>query len=279
MRAIWKGHIRFSLVTIPIRMYSAIESGQSISFRQLHSGDHGAIGYKKVCKVCNEEVPAADILKGYEYSTDQYVVVTDEDLGKIKLKSTKVIEIEAFVDMDEVPPALFDSPYFAGPDGEVASKSYELLVNTLKHSRKLGIGKVVLREKENVVLISPHGPGLLLYKLRYPQELRRIEEVPDLGKGEIDEAQLKLAEMLVTSMVRPFSDLQLEDKYRSALVEIIEAKVAGKEIITRTEEEVPVVDIMTALEESIRQAKVQKKPLKKASGSGDEEQEEDRRSA
>ncbi len=273
MRAIWKGHIRFSLVTIPIRMYSAIEAGQTISFRQLHKEDNGPIGYQKVCKVCNEKVNMSDIVKGYEYETDQYVIIEDDDLNKIKLKSTKVIDIEAFVNADEVNPALFDSPYFAGPDGEVATKAYSLLCQTLKNSNKLGIGKVVLREKENIVLIAPSGLGLMLYKLRFPDELRNIEEVPNIGYVETDPAQLKLAETLVDSMAKPFAELKLEDKYRSAVMEIVEAKVAGQEIVTMVEEEAPIVDIMTALQESINQAKAEKKPLKKATGkkAGEEE--------
>ena len=279
MRAIWKGHIRFSLVTIPIRMYSAIESGSSISFRQLHKEDNGPIGYKKVCKVCEEAVSPADIVKGYEYESDQYVIIDNEDLQKIKLKSTKVIDIEAFVDADEVNPALFDTPYFAGPDGDVAAKAYSLLCETLKKSNKLGIGKVVLRDKENIVLIAPSGPGLMMYKLRYPSELRNIEHVPNIGNIETDEAQLKLAETLVSSMEKPFEELELEDKYRSAVMEIVEAKIEGKEIVMLAEEEAPVVDIMTALQESIDQAKAQKKPLKKATGKKSVEQEEDKKSA
>ncbi len=279
MRAIWKGHIRFSLVTIPIRMYSAIESGSSISFRQLHKEDNGPIGYKKVCKVCEEPVGPKDIVKGYEYESDQYVIIDNEDLQKIKLKSTKVIDIEAFVDADEVNPALFDTPYFAGPDGEVAAKAYSLLCETLKNSNKLGIGKVVLRDKENVVLIAPSGPGLMMYKLRYPSELRNIEQVPNLGAAETDEAQLKLAETLVSSMEKPFAELELEDKYRAAVMEIVEAKIEGKEIVMLAEEEAPVVDIMTALQESINQAKAQKKPLKKATGKKAADQEEDKKSA
>ncbi len=269
MRAIWKGHIRFSLVTIPIRMYSAIESGSSISFRQLHKEDNGRIGYQKVCKVCDEQVSTADIVKGYEYESDQYVIVEAEDLQKIKLKSTKVIDIEAFVNADEVNPALYDTPYFAGPDGEVASKAYALLCETLKNSNKLGIGKVVLRDRESMVLISPQGPGLMMYKLRYPKELREIANVPNIAPVEADEAQLKLAQTLVDSMAKPFGDLELEDKYRNAVMEIVEAKIAGKEIVTAAEEVAPVVDIMTALQESIEQAKTQKKPLKKATGKRD----------
>lgn len=266
MRAIWKGHIRFSLVTIPIRMYNAIETSQSISFRQLHKEDNGPIGYQKVCKLCNEKVSQAEIVKGYEYESDQYVIIDPEDLNNLKLKSTKVIDIEAFVDADEVNPALYDSPYFAGPDGEVATKAYSLLCETLRKTNKLGIGKVVLRDRESVVLIAPQDNGLMMYKLRYPNELRSIANVPNIGHVETDEAQLKLAETLVDSMVKSFSDLELEDKYRNAVMEIIEAKVAGQEIVTVTEEEAPIVDIMTALQESIKEAKTQKKPMKKATG-------------
>ena len=277
MRAIWKGHIRFSLVTIPIRMYSAIETRSSISFRQLHKEDNGPIGYQKVCKVCDEKVTTADIVKGYEYESDQYVIVENDDLQKIKLKSTKVIDIDAFVDADEVNPALYDSPYFAGPDGEVAAKAYSLLCETLKNSNKLGIGKVVLRDRESIVLIAPEGPGLMLYKLRYPQELRNIANVPNLGEAETDEAQLKLAQTLVDSMSKPFGDLELEDKYRAAVMEIVEAKVAGKEIVTLAEEEAPIVDIMTALQESINQS--QKKPLKKATGKKATEEDQEKKTA
>ncbi len=266
MRAIWKGHIRFSLVTIPIRMYNAIETSQSISFRQLHKEDNGPIGYQKVCKLCNEKVNQAEIVKGYEYESDQYVIIDPEDLNNLKLKSTKVIDIEAFVDADEVNPALYDSPYFAGPDGEVATKAYSLLCETLRKTNKLGIGKVVLRDRESVVLIAPQDSGLMMYKLRYPNELRSIANVPNIGHVETDEAQLKLAETLVDSMVKSFSDLELEDKYRNAVMEIIEAKVAGQEIVTVNEEEAPIVDIMTALQESIKEAKTQKKPMKKATG-------------
>lgn len=279
MRAIWKGHIRFSLVTIPIRMYSAIESGSSISFRQLHKEDNGPIGYKKVCKVCDEKVGTTDIVKGYEYESDQYVIVEAEDLQKIKLKSTKVIDIEAFVNADEVNPALYDSPYFAGPDGEVAAKAYSLLCETLKSSNKLGIGKVVLRDRESVVLIAPSGPGLMMYKLRYPKELRNIGNVPNIGHVETDEAQLKLAQTLVDSMEKSFGELELEDKYRAAVMEIVDAKVAGKEIVTLAEEEAPIVDIMTALQESINQSKTQKKPLKKATGKKAAEEDKEKKTA
>lgn len=275
MRAIWKGHIRFSLVTIPIRIYSAIESKKSISFRQLHKEDNGPIGYDKKCKHCNESVKHQDIVKGYEYEPDRYVIFTDEDFAKVKLKSTKVIDIEAFVDAEEVHHTLFDSPYYAGPDGDVAVKAYALLNETLKRSGKMGIGRVVLRDRENVVLISPYKEGLLLYKLRYPDELRNVQNIPQLAEEvEADDAQLKLADTLVETMTKSFGDLELKDRYRESLQEIIDAKVAGQEIVMASEEEQPIVDIMTALKESISQAKTAMKPMKKATGKKPAVQEE-----
>ena len=276
LRAIWKGHIRFSLVTIPIRIYSALESSASISFKQLHKEDNGAIGYDKKCKQCGEAVKTQDIVKGYEYEPDHFVIMQDEDFDKIKLKSTKVIDIEAFVDASEVHHTLFDAPYFAGPDGEVAQQAYGLLMETLRKSNKMGIGRVVLRDRENVVLTAPFDSGLLLYKLRYPDEMRSMNQVPQIGDVKIDEAQLNLANTLVETMTKPFANLELKDRYREALMEIIDAKIAGKEVIARVEEDAPVVDIMAALQASISQAKSQMKPMKKATGEAKEEKQEEK---
>lgn len=271
MRSIWKGHIRFSLVTIPVRLYNAIETSQSVSFRQLHKKDNSPIGYDKKCKSCGESVKSEEIVKGYEYAPDQYVIMEPADLEKVKLKSTKIVDIEAFVSKDEVHPALFDTPYFAGPDGEVATKAYGLLKTCLDQTNRLAVGRVVLREKEEIVLIAPSGAGLMMYMLRYPNELRNIESVPQLDtKGQVDEAQLKLANVLVETMTKSFMDLELKDRYFEALQEIIQAKIAGKEIVSVKEEEAPIVDIMTALKESINQAKAEIKPMVKATRENEE---------
>jgi DNA end-binding protein Ku len=266
MRPIWKGNIRFSLVTIPICIYNAIETSETISFKQLHKDDNGPIGYDKRCKKCSKIVKNEDIVKGYQYEPDQFAIIEPEDLAKLKLKSTKVIEIEGFVDSSEVHPALYDTPYYAGPDGDVAAKTFALLCATLEDSGKLGIGKVVIRDRESVVLLSPEKNGLLLYKLRYPNEVRKISEVPKLNGMAADKQQLKLARTLVDSMVKPFSEIKLKDTYKDAVKELIKAKIAGKEIVTMEEEEKPVVDIMTALKQSIDNASKQKKPMKKATG-------------
>ncbi|MEP7321433.1 MAG: Ku protein [Saprospiraceae bacterium] len=272
MRSVWKGHIRFSLVTIPVRLYNAIESSQTISFRQLHKKDNSPIGYDKKCKACGETVKSEDILKGYEYAPDQYVIMESSDLEKIKLKSNKIIDIEAFVKKEEVNPALFDTPYFAGPDGDVATKAYGLLKECLDQTHRLAVGRVILRDKEEIVLIAPNGPGLMMYMLRYPDELRNIEAVPQLDpNAKIDDAQLKLANVLVETMSKSFKDLELKDRYFGSVMEIIQAKIAGKEIVSVKEEETPIVDIMTALKESISQAKAEIKPMVKATGDSDED--------
>ena len=266
MRSIWKGHIRFSLVTIPIRIYNAVDTEETIRFNQLHKEDHGAVGYDKKCKKCGKALTADEICKGYQFEPEQYVIVSPEDLAKIKLKSTKVIDIEGFIDVEEVHPTLYESPYFAGPDGPVASKTYSLLSQALKASGKVGVGKVVLRDREEVVMISPLDGGLVLYKLRNPAELRKMESVPQIESKEANKDELKLSINLVESMATTLEELDLTDRYRDALREMIDAKIAGKEVVSSPEEEKPVVDIMAALKQSIEQAKAKKKPMEKAKG-------------
>jgi DNA end-binding protein Ku len=266
MRSIWKGHIQFSLVTIPIRIYNAVETGEAIKFNQLHKEDNGAVGYDKKCKKCGKVLASEDIVKGYQFEPEQYVVVTNEDFEKIKLKSTKVIEIAGFIDASEVHPTLYESPYFAGPDGPVAAKTYALLVQALQASGKVGIGKVVLREREEVVLIAPLEGGVVLYKLRNPQEIRKIGDVPQLEQIEANKDQLKLSISLVESMASKLEDLDLKDHYRDALRDMIEAKIAGKQVVSSPEQEQPVADIMTALRQSIERTKAEKKPMEKAKG-------------
>jgi DNA end-binding protein Ku len=267
MRAIWKGHVRFSLVTIPIRIYTALDSAQTISFNQLSKKTHNPVKYEKKDKVTGETLKAEDIIKGYQYEPGQYVIVDQADFDKIRLKSTKVIEIEGFVDETEIHKTLYDSPYFLGPDGDVAAKTYALLMQTLKETGKVGVGRIVLRDRESVVLLTPHKNGLMLYKLRSQKELRDISTVPKLEEVvEANAEQLNMAKTLVSSMVKPFNEVDTTDRYHDALNEVIMAKIEGKEVISIVEEEPVVVDIMTALKQSIEQAKAEKAPMKKATG-------------
>ena len=266
MRSIWKGYIRFSLVTIPIRIYSAVNTEETIRFNQLHKDDHGAVGYEKKCKKCGKILTGEEIVKGYQFEPEQYVIVSAEDLAKIKLQSTKVIEISGFIDAGEIHPSLYESPYFAGPDGVVAAKSYSLLSEALKASGKIGVGKVVLRDREETVMIASLDGGIILYKLRQPDEVRKMDAVPQIERKEVNKDELKLSISLVETMTSSLKEIDLTDRYRDALREMIEAKIAGREVISVPEEEKPVVDIMTALRQSIEQTKAKKKPMERAKG-------------
>jgi DNA end-binding protein Ku len=263
MRAIWKGHIQFSLVTIPIRIYNAIDSGQSISFNLLSKEGHNPVSYEKKDKVTGETLRTEDIVKGYQYEPGQYVIIDQEDFDKVKLKSERIIEIQGFVDTKEVHPTLYESPYYIGPDGDMAAKTYGLLSQTLKETGRIAVGKVVLRDRETPVLITPHETGMVMYRLRYPQEVRSIREVPQLMEVKTDKEQLKLAKTLVDSMTTKFANIEMKDHYYDALKAIIDAKIQGKEIVSIEEEAPKVVDIMTALKASIDAAK---KPMEKAKG-------------
>lgn len=266
MRSIWKGHIRFSLVTIPIRIYNAVDTEETIRFQQLHKEDNGAVGYEKKCKKCGKTLTAEEIVKGYEFEPEQYVIVSSEDFAKIKLQSTKVIEIEGFIDASEVHPTLYDAPYLAGPDGAVAAKTYSLLSEALKASGKVGIGKVVLRDREEVVMIAPQDSGIILYKLRQPNEVRKMADVPQLESKDVSKDELKLSISLVESMASTLKEMDLTDRYRGALREMIDAKISGREVVTAPEVETPVIDIMTALKQSIEATKLKKKPMERAKG-------------
>jgi DNA end-binding protein Ku len=266
MRPIWKGHIRFSLVTIPVRIYNAVDTEETIRFQQLHKEDNGPVGYEKKCKKCGKALSGDEIVKGYEFERDQYVIVTADDFAKIKLQSTKLIEIEGFIDAAEVHPTLYEAPYFAGPDGPIAVKTYSLLSEALRASGKVGIGKVVLRDREEVVMISSQDGGLMLYKLRQPNEVRKMDDVPQIERREANKDELKLSISLVESMASTLGEMDLTDRYRDALREMIDAKIAGREVVAPPEVKTPVIDIMTALKQSIEQAKAKKKPMERAKG-------------
>ena len=279
MRAIWKGHIRFSLVTIPIRIYTAVESGYAIRFNQLSRETKNPVSYQKVDKITGEPLNNEDIIKGYQYEPNQYVVIDPEEIENIKPKSGKVIEIESFVQATEVHPTLYDTPYFIGPDGDVAAKTYALLREALQDAGKVAVGRVILRDKENMVLLNPLDKGLVMYKLRFPAEVREMKQVPKLddASGNIDKDQLKMAHTLIDSMSKPFEEVEMSDRYHDAVMKLIEAKLEGKEVVAPQEEDVPTVDIMTALKQSIEQAKSDKKPMQKATGKKQKKEKESKK--
>ena len=257
MRSIWKGHIRFSLVTIPIQIFNAVETKGNISFKQLHREDNGRVSYQKTCKSCDSVLSKNDIVKGYEYEPDQYVVIEPDDLNSLKLKSTRAIDIEAFVDVDEVHPSRFEAVYFVAPNGEVAQKTFNLFNETLKKTGKAGVGRIIIRDREDVVLLVAEGEAIVMYKLRYPYEIRDIKKVPGIKNEKIEKAQLDLAVNLVTAFTKKFEEVDFTDRYRNAVMELVEEKVEGKQVVRIIEEEESgeVVDIMDALKASIEKAK------------------------
>ena len=264
MRSIWKGHIRFLLVAIPVRIYNAIETSEKIQFNHLHRDDFGPIGYDKRCKKCSQVVTNDQITKGYQYEPDRYAIVEPEDIAKVKIKTTKAVDIIGFVDADEIPATFYDSPYFAGPDGPVAEKPYALLREVMRQTGKIGVGKVVLRDREDLVALFPHENGLVLQKLHYPHELRNIVDVPDIEAAQkLDKNELKLATTLVEQMTTTLSEIDTTDNYHEALKKVIESKIKGKKTVEFEEvEELPRLDIMSALKKSLQQSN--RKPMVKA---------------
>lgn len=268
MRSIWKGHIRFLLVAIPVRIYNALETSEKIQFNQLHRDDYGPIGYDKRCKKCGQIVSADQITKGYQYEPDRYAIVEPDDIAKIKIKTTRAVDIIGFVDRDEIPSTFYDAPYFAGPDGPVSEKPYALLREVMKQTGKVGIGKVVLRDREDLVAVFPLDDGLVLQKLHYPHELRKMQDVPDLesvqklNAQKLNKNELKLATTLVQEMATTLSDIDTEDNYHAALRNLIDSKIKGKKVVEFEVEELPRLDIMSALKKSLQQSS--RKPMVKA---------------
>lgn len=265
MRSIWKGHIRFLLVAIPVRIYNAIETAEKIQFNQLHRDDYGPVGYDKRCKKCGETLTNDQITKGYQYEPDRYAIVEPEDIAKIKIKTTKAVDIIGFVDADEIPRTFYDSPYYAGPDGPVSEKPYALLREVMKQTGKVGVGKVVLRDREDLVAVFPHENGLVLQKLHYPRELRSMSEVPEIDRAQnLNKNELKLAMTLVDQMVTTLSEIDTTDQYHEALRTLIDSKIKGKQVAEVGEvEELPRLDIMSALKKSLQATN--RKPMVKAS--------------
>jgi DNA end-binding protein Ku len=269
MRSIWKGHIRFLLVAIPVRIYNAIETSEKIQFNQLHRDDYGPIGYDKRCKKCGQIVSNDQITKGYQYEPDRYAIVEPEDVAKIKIKTTKAVDIVGFVDRSEIPTTFYDAPYFAGPDGPVSEKPYALLREVMKQTGKIGVGKVVLRDREDLVAVFPHEDGLVLQKLHYPHELRKMDAVPEIeavGKltvQKLNKNELKLAATLVQEMETTLADIDTDDNYFNALRTLIDSKIKGRKVVELEEvEELPRLDIMSALKKSLQQSN--RKPMVKS---------------
>ncbi len=252
MRPIWKGSISFGLVYIPISVYSATRE-EKLSFRQLRKSDLSPIKYKKVAEADLKEVPADEIVKGYEYERGRYVVMKDEDFEKVKIESTHSIDITDFVELKQVDPKFFYKPYFLEPQ-KGGEKAYRLLHKALSGTTKIGIAKVVISGREHLASVKPDGLFLILELMHFASEILTPEELNDGAKGAISDKELKMAQTLIDSMSGKWEPEKYRDEYRNAVMELIEQKAQHKEIADRPAPPVRatnVVDLVKVLQESL----------------------------
>jgi len=263
-RAIWSGSISFGLLNVPIKLYSAV-SRKNVSFRELRESDGSRIRHKRVAEADGEEVPYEDIVKGYEVSPDQYVVVTRDELEEIDPKRTRAIEIQDFVDLDDIDPIYFDHPYYLGPD-KGAEKAYALLVKAMSDARKVAIARFVLRNREHLAAIRPATSVLTMATMRFADEVVAPDElgedvVPQDGR-KLEKREVDMAKQLIDSLTSDFDPGKYRDEYREELLALIDRKAQGKAVTGPVSEEpkpTKAPDLMAALEESL--ASVRGEPL------------------
>ena len=254
-RPIWKGAISFGLVTIPVSMHTAVED-KSLSFNQLHVKDQGRIGYKRVCKVCGEEVSYDEIAKGYEYAKDHYVVFDEDELDRGVNGATRSIEILRFVPLEEIDPVYFNKPYYLAPVESSGVKAYKLLAQALGDDRRVALAKVAFRDKEHLAVMRIVDGTLVLETMHWPDEIRDADfDLLDLDV-EPSEAEVAMAKMLVDNLTGPFEPEAFRDTYREKLESLVEAKIEGREIaIAEPAEQGKVLDLMSALRASVEATK------------------------
>lgn len=277
-RPTWKGYLKVSLVNIPVKVYPATESSATISFNQLHAECQTRINQKKWCAKCDREVTSAEVVKGYEFEKGRWVVVPDEDVAKVRTESTKVINLVQFAGADDIDPMYVDRAYYLVPDGAMAADAYAVMRDGM-HG-KVGIGKVAIHGREYLVAVKPHKQGLVMYTLHHAAEIRTIEQIDELRevRGKVGPAEMKLAKQVIESFEGPLDLADYKDEYQEGLQKIIDAKIAGEEVVVPEEEAPPkVVDLMEALRRSLDQvsagkkktatAKVEKSAVKKRKAS------------
>jgi len=270
MKTIWKGYLKVSLVSIPIKMYNATTRGRSIKFHMLHDKCNSRIRQEKICPHCERAVDNEEIVKGYQYGKDMYVVVSDEDIQKAQKEATDFIEIVKFVDNTQIPPIYFFDSHFLVPDGKAGAESFGVFHKAMVDTEKAAVGKVVLRNKEHLLSVTPYNDSLIAYTLHYPEEIQDIktlQELKDLEKVEVNDDNLKLAESLIDNLSGDFILDEYVDEYTETLKEIVRAKAEGEEVKIAPEvEKGKVVNFMDALEKSVK--KTGRKPKKEMARAG-----------
>ena len=252
MRAIWSGSISFSLVNIPIKLYSAT-AGERISFDLLHAKDLSPIRYAKVCKAEGEEVAYQDIVKGYEYQKGAYVVMEDEDFEKANARKRSTIDIISFVDETQIDTIYYEKPYYLAPE-KGSDKAYAVLRAALIKAKKVAVARYVLRSKEKLAVLKAEGDVIILNQMRYHDDIRDFQEL-DLPKIAVEKDEVELALTLIDRLTRPFEPQDYDDTYKHELLRIIQDKIEGRRPAARGEapKPTPVGDLMSTLKESLEQ--------------------------
>ncbi len=258
MRPLWKGSLGFGLVNIPVRLYAATEN-KGLKFRHLHSRCSTPLEYRKFCRTCEAQVPWEETVRGYEYEKDQFVVLSEEELEAAAAGGEKIIEIKDFVNMEEVDPIYFQKGYFLSPDG-TGKKPYALLRSAMLKSGKIAVASFALRSKQTPATVRVYRNILLLSTMFYPDEVRPAEQLPDIPAGEqLGEKELEMAQQLIESLATSFKPQKYRDEHRLKVLEIIEAKVQGREItVAPSLQREQVTDLLEALEASVKMTEEEK---------------------
>jgi DNA end-binding protein Ku len=265
-RAIWSGSISLGLVNVPVKLHSAVKH-KDVHFHQLREGTGDRVRYKKVSEKSGREVDTEDIVKGYEVSKGNYVTVTDEDFEAAEPERTHTIEIEDFVAIEEVDPIHFVNTYWIAPqESKGSSKAYALLRDAMEKKGRVAIGRFVLRTKEHLVLIRPVSGALAVHTMLFPDEIIAANEVVGLPvRVKPDAREVKMAEQLIDSLTVKWNPKKYRDTYREKLLDVIKRKAKGEEIVTEPREQrADVVDLMAALEASVKASKSRKRTKKSA---------------
>jgi len=253
-RALWQGSISFGLVTIPINLVSAAEPRETLAFNLLHRKDKSRIIEKRFCQTEDVEVPWKDIVKGYQYAKDQYVVISDEDFERVRVPATQTFEIRKFVPAADVEDLYFNAPYYATPQGRSATKGYALLRDVLRAAGKLAIGTIVLRQREHLAALEPADNALVLTTMRFAHEIRPQKDLGFPADRVWSESEMKLARQLVDTLSGDWNPAEYRDTYSDALRKVIEAKVEGKDTaVPERPAPAKVTDLMEALKRSLKE--------------------------
>jgi len=264
VRPTWRGFLKVSLVNIPVKVFPATESAASISFNQLHAECQTRIQQKRWCPHCEREVPNTELVKGYEFEKGRYVIVEEEDLQKVRVESTRVINLAQFTDDTAIDPIYVDRAYYLAPDGPMAAEAFAVMREGMEG--KAGIGKVALYGREYLVAIKPQKKGLVMYTLHHDAEIRSIDQIEELSSvpAKVKPEEMKLAKQVIATFDAELDLKEYKDEYKEGLRRIIDAKIAGEEVVAPEVSEPPrVVDLMEALRRSLDTvSKEKKKPAK-----------------